>query len=169
MNNAFTLAGLSFTLKKVRYGIHSDETVDYTADLYCGKELIARVSNDGQGGMTRADLNVKNIDFARKVEETVRKEVRFTCQDGTKIHYYLGDVADEALILHEREKEINRLQKKALVLEGPGTDGFMLRKYKAPVPDIAAQMPQVIKRDVAESRRRGYTVLNTNIPEELLK
>lgn len=108
MKNTFTLAGMTFRLKNVRYGIHSEETPDYMADLYCGKDLIARVSNDGHGGSTRAHWNSDKMELAMEINEKVRKEVWFTCEDGTKLYYSLGTVADEILYIIENNKLLAR-------------------------------------------------------------
>mgnify|MGYP006967378765 CR=1 FL=1 len=136
MKNEIKLAGHTFTLKHIQYGIHSEETVDYMADLYCDGKLIASVENDGHGGCSTARWNHKNLDFAREVELAVRKEVWLTCQDGTQIYYTLGEVADEVLELTERNKEINRLQKKALVLERDGDIYFSTIKFNFPVEEM---------------------------------
>ena len=169
MKNEIKLAGHTFTLKHIQYGIHSEETVDYMADLYCDGKLIASVENDGHGGCSTAHWNHKNLDFAREVELAVRKEVWLTCQDGTQIYYTLGEVADEVLQLTERNKEINRLQKNALVLEKEGDIYFSLLKYKMPLKDVIASYPASLIQGIAKARNEGWTIVNTNIPEEFLK
>jgi len=95
MKNEFKLAGYTFTLKKVRYGIHSEETVDFMAELYCDGRRIATVENDGHGGATFARYDSENFAFAKEVEAAVGEEVWLTCYDGTKMYYDLGTVADE--------------------------------------------------------------------------
>ena len=169
MKNEFKLAGYTFTLKNIRYGIHSEETPDFMANLYCNGKLIAFVENDGHGGSTNAQWNPDHIDFAREVEMAVRKEVWLTCQDGHQIYYTLGEVADEVLDITERNKEINRLQKNALVLEKEGDIYFSLLKYKMPLKDVIASYPASLIQGIAKARNEGWTIVNTNIPEEFLK
>ena len=169
MKNEFKLAGHTFTLKHIQYGIHSEETVDFMADLYCDGKLIAFVENDGHGGSTNAQWNPDHIDFAREMELAVRKEVWLTCQDGHQIYYTLGEVADEVLDITERNKEINRLQKKALVLERDGDIYFSTIKFKSPIKDIIEYYPEEFKKHIQQVKEDGWTIVNTNIPEEFLK
>ena len=168
MKNELTLAGYKFTLKNIQYGIHSEETVDYMADLYCNGKLIATVENDGHGGCSMARWNHDNLELVRQVEQDVRKVVWLTCKDGTELYYTLGQVADDILELIERNKEISRLQKNALVLEKEGDIYFSLLKYKASIKDILASNPAIIKQGIKQARKDGWTIVNTNIPEEYL-
>lgn len=169
MKNEFKLAGYTFTLKNIRYGIHSEETPDFMANLYCNGKLIAFVENDGHGGSTNARWNPDHIDFAREVEMAVRKEVWLTCQDGHQIYYTLGEVADEVLDITERNKEINRLQKNALVLEKKDNIYFSTIKFKLPIKDIIEYYPEEFKKHIQRVKEDGWTIVNTNIPEEFLK
>jgi hypothetical protein len=169
MKNEIKLAGHTFTLKHIQYGIHSEETVDYMADLYCDGKLIAYVENDGHGGCSTAHWNHDNLDFAREVELAVRKEVWITCQDGTQIYYTLGEVADEVLELTERNKEIKRLQKNALVLERDGDIFFSTHELPRPVTEMVKTLPASLKKIVEKAKSLGWTVVNTNIPEEMLR
>lgn len=169
MKNEIKLAGHTFTLKHIQYGIHSEETVDYMADLYCDGKLIAYVENDGHGGCSTAHWNHDNLDFAREVELAVRKEVWITCQDGTQIYYTLGEVADEVLQLTERNKEINRLQKNALVLERDGDIFFSTIKFNFPVKEMVEKFPVMVKNAISHAKSKGWTIVNTNIPEEYLR
>lgn len=169
MKNEIKLAGHTFTLKHIQYGIHSEETVDYMADLYCDGKLIAYVENDGHGGCSTAHWNHDNLDFAREVELAVRKEVWLTCQDGTQIYYTLGEVADEVLELTERNKEIDRLQKNSLVLEKENEIFFSTVKLNMPVTEAVKNWPAELKKAIADAQKDGWTVVNTNIPEEYLR
>ena len=169
MNNTFTLAGMTFSLKKVRYGIHSDETPDYMADLYCGKDLIAHVSNDGHGGCTFAHWNPDKVELAKQIEARVRKEVWITCENGSKIYHDLGTVADEILEIIERNKFITRNQKKGLVLEKENEIGLYVRKYNMTIEEAIAHFPAKVKEEIAKYRAEGYTIVNTNLPAEFLQ
>lgn len=105
----FALAGHTFSLKDVQYGIHSEETCDYIADIYADDKHIGEASNDGHGGMTFVrGCPQENIKFAEQVRKDVEAQTRFVCNDGTKIHWYLGNVADMILILMEKEKEARK-------------------------------------------------------------
>lgn len=168
MKNEITLAGYKFTLKHIQYGIHSDETVDYMADLYCNGKLIATVENDGHGGCSMARWNHENLELVRQVEQDVRKVVWLTCKDGTELYYTLGQVADDILELTERNKEISRLQKNALVLEKEDSIYFSTLKFNNPIKDILAVSPKILEQGIRRAKKDGWTIVNTNIPAELL-
>lgn len=169
MKNEFKLAGHTFTLKNIRYGIHSEETPDYMATLYCDGKPIALVENDGHGGSTTAHWNPDHIDFAREVEMAVRKEVWLTCHDGHQIYYTLGEVADEVLDITERNKEIDRLQKNALVLEKEDQLYFSVIKFKHPIKELLEKFPIAVKKAIWQATDEGWTIVNTNLPEDFLK
>lgn len=104
----FTFAGHTFSLKDVQFGIHSEETCDYIADLYADGKYIGQASNDGHGGMTFMNGFPEDRTFSEKVRQDVEAQTRFVCDDGTRVHWYLGDVADQVLILMEKEKEARK-------------------------------------------------------------
>ena len=81
-------------MKNVRLGPGTDETADYTADLYADGELVAFVENDGRGGCTC----VHRRGAAGEVERDVAREVWIRCGDGRVIPYSLSEVADETLL-----------------------------------------------------------------------
>lgn len=94
----FKLGGHTFGLSRIRYGIHSEETVDFMADLHYDGRVIACVSNDGHGGATDY-YPYPGVDIAlyRSVAEEVRKHVWIECLDGRKLYHNLGTIADECL------------------------------------------------------------------------
>lgn len=168
MKNEIKLAGHTFTLKNIHYGLHSEETVDFMADLYCDGKLIAYVENDGHGGATSANWH-GDRELARTVELEVRKITWLTCQDGTEIPYTLGTIADEVLELTERNKEIDRLQKNSLVLEKENEIFFSTVKLSIPVTEAVKNWPAELKKTIADAQKDGWTVVNNNIPEDFLK
>lgn len=104
----FTFAGHTFSLKDIQFGIHSEETCDYIADLYADGKYIGQASNDGHGGMTFMNGFPEDRTFSEKVREDVEAQTRWVFDDGRKVHWYLGDVADQILILMEKEKEARK-------------------------------------------------------------
>jgi len=96
----FTLAGHVFHLENVCYGVHSEETCDYTADLYADGKCLGKASNFGEGGDTDI-LPSRKTDFAllKTVEKDISKEVWLVSKNGYKFHYTLGVIADKILHL----------------------------------------------------------------------
>ena len=97
---SFTLAGHVFHLENVRYGIHSEETCDYTADLYADGKYLGKASNFGEGGDTDIMPSRKtDFDLLKTVEKDISKEVWLVSKNGHKFHYTLGVIADKILQL----------------------------------------------------------------------
>ena len=94
----YKLGGHTFGLSRIRYGIHSEETIDFMADLHYDGKVIAKVSNDGHGAATDYyPYPGVDMDVFRKVAEDVRRFVWIECKDGTKFYHNLGTIADECL------------------------------------------------------------------------
>lgn len=139
--NTFSLAGHKFTLKNIQYGIHSDETVDYMAELYCDGKRLCSCENDGRGGSTFTRRYPETSDEYFKVLEDVGKEVWLHCLTGDVIYYNLGIVADEVLALVELNKEVARLQRDALVLQRSESYELYTRKLGATVKIYVQDYP----------------------------
>lgn len=94
----FKVGGHTFGLSRVRFGIHSEETIDFMADLFCDGKPIACVSNDGHGGATSCYPHPDaDMEYYRAIRDEVGKYVWLVCRDGTTFFHDLGTVADECL------------------------------------------------------------------------
>ena len=135
----------NLSLKKVK--IHfdmSEETTCYSADLYEDGKLMAHVSNEGRGGNDRFTPAGKKVykDIAHLENPNVEFEIQELLSD--------YDVT-------------KRYQSKALVLKKGNeysTIGFKtsIAQIKKN-PNQLHQLNEIVKRE----KRKGYTILNTNI------
>ncbi len=97
-----TVAGFTFHLENIRRGIHSEETPDYTANLFCNGKKIGTVSNRGDGGATNFSISPgANIEETMRIQKKIGKAVWLTCDNGDRIHHNLGTVADTLYFLEE--------------------------------------------------------------------
>lgn len=169
--NTFTLAGHEFTLKNIQYGLHSEETVDFMADLYCDGKFLCSCENDGHGGATFTHCTPETREQYYKVLDEVGKEVWITCMTGDILYHNLGTVADEVLALIQLNKTVTRLQKDSLVIMRPeNSDNYDPYIYTRKVGSIKALVqnnPGMLAEKIAEARNDGWEVLNTNIPREI--
>lgn len=90
MKNTLKLAGHTFTLRHIQYGIHSEETIDFYADLFCDGQFLCSCENDGHGGSTFTHCRPETRDRYLKVLEEVGKVVWLTCKTGDIIYHNLG-------------------------------------------------------------------------------
>ena len=169
--NTFTIAGHSFTLKHIQYGIHSEETVDFIAELFCDGKFLCDCENDGHGGATFTWCRPESKDKYFQVLEEVGKEVWITCNDGTKLYHNLGTVADELLSIIELNKDVAKLQKEALVLRRPedydGFDPYLYTRKIGTIKLFVQDAPGSLAKKIAEAQDDGWEVLNTNIPDDI--
>ena len=169
MGAKIIIGGHTFTLKHIKYGIHSEETTDYMAELFCDGKRIAFVENDGHGGQAVAHWDRENIDFAREMEMAVRKEVWLTCEDGTKIYYNLGQLADELEFKTAKHKAVTKMQVRSIVVEREDEELLYQMMLASPVVDVVDNDPDLIVAKIKKLTADGWTVLNTNIPKRLFK
>ena len=169
--NTISLAGHDFTLKHIQYGIHSEETVDFIADLFCDGKFLCSCENDGHGGMTFTHCTPETRDEYFKVLDEVGKAVWITCDNGTKLYHNLGTIADELLSLIELNKDVAKLQKEALVLRRPedydGFDPYLYTRKIGAIKLFIQDAPGTLAKKIAEAQDDGWDVLNTNIPDDV--
>ena len=98
-----TLAGHLFYLMNVSYGIHSEETTDFTADLFCDGKKIGYVENEGHGGPTSfyASLPWEKTNELLVVKNEIEKLPWLKCTNGTIFRQNFGVIADHLLIMEE--------------------------------------------------------------------
>ena len=171
--NAYYIAGHEFTLKNIRYGIHSEETIDFIADLYCDGTLLANVSNEGHGGCTFYYITAEDRQWGEAIASVVSKEIWLTCRTGDVIYHNLGTIADELLEIISVNAEISIHQPEALVFEYARDDKYdpYIKKQALgiPVKDYVRDYPGTLAKKIAELEDAGYRILNTNIPKRIFK
>lgn len=101
-DKTMTVAGHNFRLKDIQFGLHSEETYDFTATLVCNEEVIGTVENEGHGGATdfypAAGADIAKI---RQILDAVRKSIRIRCMNGSVMYHDFGTIADKLLILED--------------------------------------------------------------------
>ena len=100
--------GMDFALKNVRLGIHSDETIDFIADLYYNGQLVGLASNNGCGGATdiipaKGGMSFQEI---KNLESLVGVYPFFVFENGHCMYWSLGDIADE--IIHNDKATVKK-------------------------------------------------------------
>lgn len=170
--NTFCLSGHKFNLKNIQYGIHTEETVDFIADLYCDGKFLCTCENDGHGGATFTHCIPETRDKYFEVLEEVGKEIWLTCLTGDIICYDLGTIAD---LLIEQNKIVAKLQRTSLVLRRPDdytpVDNHIYHKplnYNGTTVKVYVQdYPGTLAKKIAEVQDMGWEVINTNIPKHI--
>lgn len=101
-DKTITLAGHTFRLRDIRFGLHSKETCDFKATLVCDGQRIGVVENLGQGGPT--DFHALEGTDIRKTSDIladIRKTIWIRSFNGATINHDFGTVTDDLLILED--------------------------------------------------------------------
>jgi hypothetical protein len=169
---------MKIELKNIKFSESlSEETNAFTADVYVNGKKLLYAKNSGQGGST--DYNTYNSadrPFLKEVEDyclglppiksdfggTLKMDLEF------KIDLLLSDwlkAKDEA----KQAKKLQKDCRKGLVYKTDNGHGLV--SWKGHTIDSILAHPQgamTIKMAVRKLWREGKTIINTNIPKELL-
>ena len=161
---------MKLELKKVRVvNEMSEETTCFHAVLYVDGKKAADCSNDGKGGMT--DVRFDNTEIRDAVEQYCMDKPVVNVFRG-KEHRFTGvDIrVDELLIEYQMKKELKSKQKTSLVLHNNKMKDpqYIIHSFlnlRQPVEKILENETgqQFLKTQIESFRRKGYTIMNTNI------
>jgi hypothetical protein len=173
---------MKIELKNVHFSERmSEETNAFTADLYINGKKVGEASNRGQGGPTDY-FGITKEDKALIAEAEAYcqqlPEHRFTI--GDEEHLYknsLEDVIDDLLTKYleaKDQKKNERLMKKGILI-GSSIFEFVCLSYKVPIEEVLAKpggkeiVANSIRKLAANHLKGNAILLNTNIPEEVIK
>ena len=161
---------MKLELKKVKViNEMSEETTCFHAVLYVDGKKAADCSNTGKGGMT--DVRFYDIDVQYDVMKYCKENPVVNVFRG-KEHRFTGvDIrVDELLVQYQMAKILKTKQKKSLVLHlnklnDPQYIVHSFLKFLKPVDDLMKDEAgrQMLKTQIESFRRKGYTIMNTNI------
>lgn len=156
----------------------SEETICFKADLYLDGKKVGHCENDGHGGDTNY-YGTKQFfsDDIKKMEEY--------CKTLPKIKYgdnewenSLSWFIDETIEKYVNEREKKKFQKKMekdmltkLVLGKGDPNRYEVVGWKGVTIEQVINHPngrKVLKETIQNMKNEGYTILNTNIPQELM-
>lgn len=166
---------------------HSLETEAFTADLYIDSVLVGKASNTGHGGLNKyIPLEKEGYELIKKAEvfckslpalqypKTDEHEAFSVSMD---LEIYISKLLEGYLNEKSRQHYNNQLiyaMDKAIVVGIPD-DSFRLFSFKASIDDILLlhngqdYLVNAIRESVIPKLRPGEKILNTNIPEHILK
>lgn len=173
---------MKLEIKNIKYfPTRSEETNNFTADIYVDGIKVGQADNDGQGGCTNYWV-IKNelvgqLKAAEKYAETLPSTFSSYGDKTFEIKSNLEWVIDSAVedFIQNKEKiKFNKAKEKAmlkgLVYSDNDTSFSTITWGKRTIAEVLA-IPtgkQAIRTQIEKIRAKGGTVLNTNIPQELL-
>lgn len=177
---------MKIELKKIEYSARlSEETNAFSADLYIEGKKAGITSNRGHGGPTDYHgINKEGDELIRKAEaycKTLPPEKFEMEGEEYEIEMDLENFIDNLVTKYIDNKELQKFRKRMenamemSIVFGIPDQSFSKLTLKSPIemvlvhPRGPEMLKDVIIRKVAEQLLDGNMILNTNIPEHILK
>lgn len=173
---------MNIELKNIKYSASlSRETSAFTANLYIEDKRVGTVINDGQGGNTSYLADNKDTwDIIRQAEnycktlpdkQYPKDEYSDAFSFPMDLETYINDLLTEYLV----KKDLEKHQKKGVIFGIPNALTWTLQPFTQPLKDVLThpQGAKIIANSIAKNIYKnltdGVVILNTNIPESILK
>jgi hypothetical protein len=180
---------MNIELKNIKHSPSlSEETNAFTANLYIDGKKAAYVKNDGQGGSTSYLAESKEVwDLIRRAENYCKSlpdkhYPKDEYSEGFSIKMNLENYIDDLLEAHLHKKELEKVEKKVLkdmekgiVFGKPNDFSWIVQTFNVPLPNVlkhprgAEIISNSITKSIIGELKDGVKILNTNIPESILK
>lgn len=141
--------------------------------LYVNGKKLAECGNNGYGGPTEIYIGPKYKAFGKEVEAFLKtqpkiKSERLDFEFDCDLEYIVDELADEEVNKREQAKIMTKT-KTSLLFRSPDGDYFTM-KWKIPLMELLKKDfgPDAIKKTIAVQTKEGNTLMNDNIPANLL-
>ena len=165
----------SFELKAFKYlESRSEETYCFSAVLYVNGAKLAHCGNDGRGGSTDVRFFPECIETGRMIETFLRTQPNVKPEGfDLELDFNLEYIVDKLVqkLLDERElKKIKNKTSKCLVFKDTKGGYYTISWKKLTIEEILMKPegPKVLKETIQKEVSKGNTLINENIPSELL-
>lgn len=179
---------MDIELRNIKYSqFLSRETEAFTSNLYINNVHAGIAENEGHGGPTHYyHINDKGRELI-KLAEAFCLELPAKVYPASKVmgvfaldmnlEHYIDDLLESHLQKKEQakfDKKLNKTMEKAIMYGIPG-ESFQGIGYKSTITELLATekgvelIKNTIAKDILKNLKDGNIVLNTNIPEVILK
>lgn len=159
---------MKLELKKIKIGISSRETTNYTAELYVNGQPCASAHNEGGGGMTMLTPG-KNCSELLRAAESYAKTLPAVKSDDMMLDMTLDFWCDLQVGEFQLAKQILKHQKKGILAGIPGSgeyDHYQLKHQIADMmlmPSGRESLKKFLIGTVIKNLKPGEQILNTNL------
>ena len=165
---------MKIDLRNVKINLQfSQETTQFKADVYVDDIKTAYAMNEGFGGPTNYNAYAGQHDRLKAAEGYCESLPPIVINLGTKfeIKSNLEHVIDDLLEKASVAKQVEKSMKKGIVTKTGNETDFTVTSWKGKTLVQMLSTPDgkaAVKQQVAKLMKEGKTILNTNIPAELL-
>ena len=178
---------MKIELKRIAYSERmSEETNCFIADLYVEGKKIGEVKNDGKGGAT--DYYATNENGRKLIQEAeaycqTLPALKFQFQGyesslDMNLEHFIDDLLEKYLKQKDVEKfqgKIERASKKEIIASDNPESSYRSWPLKTSIENMLAAergeivLSELISKFVVPNMKENEKILNTNIPEEVLR
>lgn len=174
---------MEIKLKNLKINLQfSQETTMFQADLWVDGKKVGYCKNDGIGGNTYitpcTKEDNKKIEEADEYCKTLPEKTVYGYTYKQDLESFVDDMVEDEIEKREEKKfkqKLKRLEKDSLVYTKQKEDeilrSFEQLKFKnVSLEQIVADKRYhlQVKTKINELKRKGYRILNTNIPKDLM-
>lgn len=179
---------MKIELKNIKHSPSlSQETEAFTANLYINGALAGYARNNGHGGSTDySQADEKGRDLIRQAEEYCLglPEKQYPANHGMEaysikmnLEHFIDDLLDKHLQEKENKKFESKINKAMVngIVYGIPNESARILQFKIPLSKLLVLPtgPETIKNSIITSVvpkiKPGEIIMNTNIPEQILK
>jgi hypothetical protein len=180
---------MNIELKNIKYyESFSEETLAFQASLYIEGKRVGTAKNDGRGGPTYYDGdNKEGRELIRQAEQFAKALAdkhypKDDYMEAFSIPMTLEHHIDDLLNDYLGKKELEKIQKKVakdmekgIVFGKPNDYSWSVQTYNVPLQQVLSHptgpesVTNTIAKHIFKELKDGVKILNTNIPESVLK
>lgn len=180
---------MNIELKNIKYyESFSEETLAFQASLYIEGKRVGTAKNDGRGGPTYYDGdNKEGRELIRQAEQFAKAlpDKHYPKDDHMEafsipmtLEHHIDDLLNDYLGKKELEKIQKKVAKdmeKGIVFGKPNDYSWSVQTYNVPLQQVLSHptgpesVTNTIAKHIFKELKDGVKILNTNIPESVLK
>ena len=180
---------MNIELKNIKYyESFSEETLAFNANVYIEGKRAGIAKNDGRGGATYyMGDNKEGQELIRQAENYTKTlpdkhypkdEYMEAFSIPMNLEHYIDDLLNDYLQKKDLEKNQKKVAKdmvKGIVFGKPNDNAWIVQTFSVPLKDVLTHPKgaEIISNSIAKSifkeLKDGVRILNTNIPENILK
>ena len=172
---------MKIELKRIEFSERlSEETNAFTADIWCDGKKVGICKNDGRGGCTdyygfekyHSDDIKRMEDYCKTLPPIVytQENEGFDMTLDMNLEHYIDNLFEDWLKEKENKKLLKKMEKGLLISKNPKFTYSIITWKNQTIEGMLRNtvLTASLKQTIKKYRGEGYTIMNTNIPDEIL-
>jgi hypothetical protein len=162
---------MKLELKAIKfYEKLSEETNAFSANLYVNGKKAAECSNRGHGGEN--EVNAFDVELVRQAENHCESLPPIKTENFTldmDLVMWIGEEVSNFIVQKELKKNFN---KGLCITKDKKSNKYSIISWKGFTLSKVLKQPNginLVRKQILKYKSEGYTILNTNLPKNILK